>query len=269
VRRVALLALGATLAFAHAAQADDDTASADAARHADADTPRVDAGTAPVQAGVPSARPSPAVAPRPDDGEVRRARATANRIEREWPLAGSGPIASYLRKLGAKLAVAAGPTPYPWRFVVVRNRAANAFAIGAGRIYVYDGVILATQNEAEVAAILAHEMGHQQASHFRAAAPASEPEARVELGGAVTQRIDPAREREADRLGLAILAAAGFDPHAALTLALRLQSESTAPAHLRDPERIASLRAALEAYPPGGRLDSDAYRTLRAHLAER
>jgi beta-barrel assembly-enhancing protease len=204
---------------------------------------------------------------RADDGEARRARATASRIEREWPLAGSGPVASYVRKLGAKLAEGAGATPYPWRFVVVRNRAANAFAIGGGRIYVNDGVIVGCENEAEVAAILAHEMGHQQAGHFRDAGPPVGPDARVELG-AVTQQIDPAKERAADRLGLAILAAAGIDPDAALTLALRLQAQSTAPAHLRDPERVASLRAALQAYPPGGKLDSDAYRALRARLLD-
>lgn len=203
-----------------------------------------------------------------DDAEARRARATASRIEATWPLAGSGPVASYVRALGAKLAEHAGASPYRWRFVVVRDRAANAFAIGAGRIYVNDGVILGCENEAEVAAILAHEMGHQQAGHFRAAASTGRDEAnpRVDLG-AVTQELDPQKEREADRLALQILAAAGYDPHAALTLALRQQALHGHGAQAIDDARIAALRTALEPYPAQGRLDSEAYRALRKRLA--
>lgn len=204
-----------------------------------------------------------------DDAEARRARATAARIEAQWPLAGSGPVATYVRKLGAKLGAHAGPTPYAWRFVVVRNRAANAFAIGGGRIYVNDGVILGCANEAEVAAILAHEMGHQQAGHFRAAAASTGRDAanpRVELGG-VTQELDAAKEREADRIALRILADAGYDPRAALTLALRQEAHDASGAGPRDESRIASLRTELASLPATGELDSEAYRALRKRLA--
>lgn len=201
-----------------------------------------------------------------DDGEARRARATASRIELEWPLLGSGPVATYVRKLGATLGATAGATPYPWRFVVVRDRSANAFAIGGGRIYVNEGVILACENEAEVAAILAHEMGHQLAGHFRdgarAASASGGASARIELG-AVTQEIDVEKEIEADRRALEILSAAGYDPHASLTLALREDATGRVALHLRDPRRIDSLRAALAGAPPGGRLDSAAFRTLQ------
>ncbi len=201
---------------------------------------------------------------RADDGEARRARATANRIERDWPLLGSGPTATYVRKLGATLGAKAGPTPYPWRFVVVRDRSANAFAIGGGRIYVNEGVVAVCENEAEVAAILAHEMGHQLAGHFRDAGTAASDgaSARVELGG-VTQHVDVAKEIEADRLALRILADAGYDPHAALTLALREEATAGGARHLRDPRRLESLRAELAAMPPGGRLDGEAFRVLK------
>ena len=69
---------------------------------------------------------------RADDDEAQRARAAANKIESTWPLAGSGPVATYVRKLGARLGEKAGG-PYPWRFVVVRDRSANAFAIATSR----------------------------------------------------------------------------------------------------------------------------------------
>jgi len=204
---------------------------------------------------------------RADDGEARRARATASRIELEWPLLGSGPVASYVRKLGGHLGATAGATPYPWRFVVVRDRSANAFAIGGGRIYVNEGVILGCENEAEVAAILAHEMGHQLAGHFRdgkrGAGASGGARARVDLG-AVTQEIDVEKEIEADRRALEILSAAGYDPHASLTLALRADATGGGALHLRDPRRVESLRAALAAVPPGGRLDSATFRALQA-----
>lgn len=200
---------------------------------------------------------------RGDDGEARRARATANRIERDWPLLGSGPTATYIRKLGAALGAKAGPTPYPWRFVVVRDRSANAFAIGGGRIYVNEGVVLVCENEAEVASILAHEMGHQLAGHFRDGVVAADGgSARIELGG-VTQQIDVAKEIEADRLALRILVDAGYDPHAALTLALREEATAGGALHLRDPRRLDSLRAELATMPPGGRLDGEAFRILK------
>lgn len=208
-------------------------------------------------------------AARADDAEARRARATADRIEAEWPLAGSGPIATYIRKLGARLGDKAGPTPYPWRFVVVRDRAANAFAIGGGRIYVNEGVVTFCANEAEVAAILAHEMAHQQAGHFRdpgASTGRDEANPKIDLG-AVTQELDPAKEIEADRRALQILGAAGYDPHAALSLALRQQASVGAAAQLRDQGRIDALRAALAAVPAGGQVDSEAFRTLRDKLA--
>lgn len=204
-----------------------------------------------------------------DDGEARRARATAKRIELAWPLAGSGPVASYVRKLGATLGAKAGPSPYPWRFVIVRDRSANAFAVGGGRIYVNEGVVLQCENEAEVAAILAHEMGHQLAGHFRDGASQSASDgagARVDLG-AVTQEIDLEKEIEADRLALRIAADAGYDPHAALALALRQEAGGAAGApHLRDARRIESLRAALRDVPAQGRRDSDAFRALQDKL---
>ena len=93
---------------------------------------------------------------------------------------------------------------------MVRDRSANAFAIGGGVVYVHDGTIAAARNEAEVAAVLAHEMGHELAGHFCgdtswagllgdlfAAGPSDGRGI-----GSMRQTIDPAREHAADRLSL-------------------------------------------------------------------
>jgi predicted Zn-dependent protease len=201
--------------------------------------------------------------------EAERAAASAARIERDWPLAGPGPFTRFVRKLGARLGERARPTPFPWRFTVVRDRSANAFAIGGGRIYVNEGVVTLCETEAELAAILAHEMAHQLAGHFRGAAKRGEESARIELGG-VVQEVDPAKEREADRIALEILRKAGYDPHSALSLAVRQQGQPAGVAsHLRDDRRIESLRAELEGVPNAGRRDSAAYGEVRRQVLEK
>src|SRR5262245_66350950 len=151
--------------------------------------------------------------------EQRVARATADRIEREWPLRPDDAVTEFVRHVGERLAEVAPPSPYPWAFTVVRDRSANAFAIGGGAIYVHDGTIAAARHEAEVAAVLAHEMGHELAGHFCDA-----------IGGAgllgdlfaapsdgrgirsMRQTLDPARQHTAHQLPPPIPAAAGADP---------------------------------------------------------
>src|SRR5262249_23582413 len=81
------------------------------------------------------------------------------------------------------------------------------------------------RSEAEVAAILAHEMGHELAGHFRPGSGTkpwlggmrSSSSGKDEVIGSVHQRIDPEKELEADRISIEILRRAGYDPHAAGT----------------------------------------------------
>ncbi|MGR9014470.1 MAG: M48 family metallopeptidase, partial [Gammaproteobacteria bacterium] len=90
------------------------------------------------------------------------------RIESEWPIRGSGDTLSrYVQKLGVRLAYfSVYGRNIPWRFSVVRNLAPNAFSIGGGYVFITDGAVNFVQNESELAAILAHELGHELAGHF-------------------------------------------------------------------------------------------------------
>ncbi len=196
--------------------------------------------------------------------ERERAAAAARRIELDWPLAGSGPITDYVQSLGARLAHATDDARRRWSFTVVRDLSANAFAIGDGRIYVTEGVVAACQNEAEVAAILTHEMGHEIAGHLRSEATSAGARASV---GSVTLPIEPSKEMEADRLSLSLLDRAGYDPHAALTVAARLASRGDRARHWTDAERVAQLRDLLAGVPHGGKLDSQEFRRLKASSA--
>lgn len=221
----------------------------------------------------------PALSGEAGDGEHERAAAAAAVIEKDWPLAGAGPVPATIRRVGRVLVRAAGTVPFRWRFTVVRDRSANAFAIGDGRIYVNEGALLLSQNEAELAAILAHEMGHQLAGHFR-----REPRSKskgflsdlatifgggnvaAERSNGVHREFDLTKELEADRISLPILAGANYDPRAALTIATRLHDQSGSSRHLGDEQRIRALSSLLDGVPAGGRLDSEEFRRVKREL---
>jgi predicted Zn-dependent protease len=216
--------------------------------------------------------------------ERKRSQAIAARIEREWPLVDVGPVPAFIQQLGQRLARAAGSTSSPWRFTVMRDRSANAFAIGGGRIYISEGTILACHDEAELAAVVAHEMGHQLAGHFRLERMPQAQDLRGNLLallglagtdttdvaiGSLQQEIDPAKEREADRLSLRILVAAGYDPRASLRIAQRIlgQPPEGRLRHLDNATRISALAQLLAEIPPGGRTDSQEFRRLQQQIA--
>jgi predicted Zn-dependent protease len=220
---------------------------------------------------------APAGEPREDPiaAEASRARATAARIEMERPIAPIGPVTRFIKALGARLGEAAGESAFPWRFAVIRDRSANAFSIGAGRIYVNEGTPFVCRNEAEVAAILAHEMGHELAGHFRSSSGAtswldslrgSSP-AKDEVIGSVHQRVDPKRELEADRISIGILRRAGYDPHAAVSVAKLVAGGSEGrTADFGGAERLRNLEALVADLPASGRGDSQAFRRLREEV---
>lgn len=212
-------------------------------------------------------------------GEMQRAAKLRQRIVRDWPLRpGNDEVSQYVQSLGLYLAQrynAAGRA-IPWRFTLVRNLAPNAFSIGAGNIFVNEGAVTFARDEAELAAILAHELAHELAGHFcqdnRSGASRglfdifSTPDTTqydVDIGS-VMQKIDPAKEQQADQVALGILQAAGFDPRAMLDVAKRLPPGDSL--HMMDVYRIRSLEHVLGNTPrmPSG--SSEAFQTAKRLL---
>ncbi|MCS7101190.1 MAG: M48 family metalloprotease, partial [Burkholderiaceae bacterium] len=66
----------------------------------------------------------------------------------------------YLNTLGYQLVAASGARHMDFSFFVVRDPMLNAFALPGGFIGVHTGLVLAAQSESELAAVLAHEIGH-------------------------------------------------------------------------------------------------------------
>ncbi len=129
-------------------------------------------------------------------------------------------------------------------FVVDDPKTVNAFATPGAYIYVYSGLLLATDNEAEIAGVLAHESGHVVARHAArqivqvygleavlALALGKNPSLLVKYAAVIAangtllahSRSD---ENEADEYGARYSSAAGYDPHGLVTFFQKLQAKS-------------------------------------------
>lgn len=193
--------------------------------------------------------------------EQQTAQASLQKIENEWPLRGSGdPVSQYVQKLGDRLAYFSnGGRNIRWRFSVIRNLAPNAYSIGSGYVFITDGAVNFAQNESELVAILAHELGHQLAGHFCADSNLSDtgglfdifstPDSQqYQVGvGSMTQLVDPIKEQQADQIALSILQAGGYNPRAMLDVARRLPSGGAV--HLMDINRIQALEYTVATMP--------------------
>jgi len=151
-------------------------------------------------------------------------------------------VAEYLQALGMRIASQAHEGAHRFTFFAVKDAGINAFALPGGFIGVNAGLVTATRSEAELAGVLAHEIAHVTQRHIARSiqhagranlASAAAVLAAILIGattgmpadamvGTVTaaqglaqqQQINftRANESEADRVGIGILAAAGFDP---------------------------------------------------------
>ena len=74
-------------------------------------------------------------------------------------------LQSYIMDLGKKLAATSERPNLPWTFRVVDDPAVNAFAIPGGFVYVTRGILAHMTNEAELATVVGHEIGHVTARH--------------------------------------------------------------------------------------------------------
>jgi predicted Zn-dependent protease len=143
------------------------------------------------------------------------------------------------RIVGATSAFRSDAAGWKWQFNVQKTDELNAYCMPGGRIMVYSGLIDKLDlSDAELATVLAHEVAHALREHTRervsrayaqqlvlagAAAATGASEGATDIAnmvGQVTFQLPFSREQEseADQIGLELMARAGYDPHAALTL---------------------------------------------------
>ena len=200
----------------------------------------------------------------PDLGDISSAtlseqqeRTIGNRIMREVyvdPSYVDDPeLTDYVTSVGQRLLAVADNPPKDMTYFVVRDDSVNAFALVGGHIGIHTGLITLTQNEAELAGVMAHETGHILQKHqarfmhnasraqwtslaalalavlaARSGSSSSGQATEAAVMGAsalsVQNQINFTREneREADRVGFQLLSRAGYDPRAMQTFFERM-----------------------------------------------
>jgi predicted Zn-dependent protease len=165
------------------------------------------------------------------------------RLRAEIPASGDRELQQTLSQVGRRLLRAAGEDAAAWEMVVFASPQVNAFVLPGGKIGVFEGMFRVADLPDRLAAVVGHEIGHEQAEHAQERLSAA---ALKQLGlwlvGAALELGDVAyaneiaallgigvefglvlpysrrQELEADRLGLFTMAEAGFDPRAAVDL---------------------------------------------------
>jgi len=171
-------------------------------------------------------------------------------------------VVSYVRGVADKV-IALGRRDRPevsWQVNVIDDpKTVNAFATPGGYVYVYTGLLLAADNEAELAGVMAHETGHVVARHSaRQMVDAYGIEAITNLAlgknpgllGSLVAAVggkgfmlanSRSDETEADEYGARYAAAAGYDPHGLVGFFAKLrQQEGNSPRFLASTARVPS-----------------------------
>jgi len=158
---------------------------------------------------------------------------------------------------------------WKWEVNTLTTPEMNAYAMPGGKIMVYSGLVEKLQlNDAEIAAVLGHEISHALREHTRERVSRAYEQKVALLGLAVVTGFDPAtldladsvaavtfqlphsreQEAEADVMGLELMARAGYDPHQAVTLWKKMMAaeKSAAPQFLSTHPASANRIAELE-----------------------
>jgi predicted Zn-dependent protease len=146
--------------------------------------------------------------------------------------------------LGAQLAKAVNDPRREFAFTVVNSAVANAYAIPGGFVFITEPLLgVCGENQDELAFILGHEIGHILCGHARNQLTASAllnavtsrlPGAGAMLGQFLSKGYARELELEADREGVRLAGAAGFDRRAAATALRRMAKASTTDAGLAE-----------------------------------
>ncbi|POZ61300.1 zinc metalloprotease [Chromobacterium alticapitis] len=213
-------------------------------------------------------------------------------------------VNAYLNDIGGRLAAAAAVPGVHFTYFCVADPGINAFAMPGGYVGVNIGLLLATQSEGELAGVLGHETAHVAQRHIarmQAANSATSPllllgtivaaalaakagsgegamgAVSAGMGLSISRQLAFSRdfEREADRVGMQYMAAAGFDVRNMAAFFQRLDqasrySDNAAYAFLRTHpvtvERISEAENRALSYPVKMRADSIDYLLVREKL---
>jgi len=166
---------------------------------------------------------------------------------------------------------------YQWEYKLIDDKQINAWCMPGGKIVVYSGILPVTKDDAGLATVMGHEVSHALANHGAQRMSASQIQGLGAVGVAVAtggqseksqqtwQQIygvgsqvgvmlpySRSHETEADKIGLVLMAIAGYNPDEAITFWTRMSASSNGQAppeflssHPSDATRIANLKAMI------------------------
>ena len=176
---------------------------------------------------------------------------------------------AYVRRVGQSLAAVSDRPDIRFTITLLNTDVVNAFALPGGYVYVTRGILALAENEAEMAGVLAHEIGHIVARHSAqryssavaanlglaifgiGAQAAGAPPGLGDLSGVLAQgflmKFSREQELESDMLGVRYLARAGYDPNAMTSFFRKLKAHT-------------ALQAKIS-----GRKDADDFNIMATH----
>ena len=231
--------------------------------------------------------------------EIQIGREAQAQVRSQVPELRDGTVNSYIDSVGRRLAARASGPRYPYDFSVANLRDVNAFALPGGPVWVHRGAIQAARNEAQLAAVLAHEIGHIAQRHAASRLTKSIiANGGLSLLGAVLGnnsggdraaqigaglfaqglflKFSRDDEREADRIGMQMMSRGGWNPRGMVEFmqVLREQQgrdpssvEVFMSSHPSPRNRVQALQRDLKRYGNRGRMNSERFNQLRARLA--
>ncbi len=230
--------------------------------------------------------------------EIAMGKAYAAQVEQTAKMVQDPVVTEYVNRIGQNL-VRNSDARVPFTIKVIDSDEVNAFALPGGFFYVNSGLILAADEEAELAGVMAHEIAHVAARHgtrqmtrFNWANLATIP--LIFVGGGIGyaaqgivsiglpmafMKFSRGFEAEADYLGLQYMYAAGYDPQAFIAFFEKIQAkEKKKPgtlakafaSHPQTPERIAASQKEINnILPPRPQyiVDTSEFEDVKARLA--
>ena len=210
--------------------------------------------------------------------EVRQGREAAAEVDRQAKFVDDPMITEYVNRVGQNI-VLHSDAKVPFTIKVIDSDEVNAFALPGGFFYVNKGLLLAADNEAELAGVMAHEIAHVAARHavenqtkaslieygalagsiFLGGVPGMiyQNTAGIGLLG-IFMKFSRSAEEEADKLGVQYMYAAGYDPGAMATMFEKLEAKNKKKpglisrafaSHPAPPDRRASALALAARFP--------------------
>ena len=213
----------------------------------------------------------------PTETEVSLGREMAQQVRAEYEMLPDSLWQEYINEIGQRIVAVSDRKDIEYNFAVIKSDEINAFAAPGGYIYFYTGLLEMMENEAELAAVMAHEISHVVARHsvkrLQAAMGASilydlvmgENQSQaldiaVNLGmGMVFSGYSRSAEKEADEYGIIYMVEAGYNPGASKTMFQKLAQASSGEqnffeqlfaSHPETQERISNIESQIARMQP-------------------